>query len=194
VVSKCQKADQEWTCLLLGAAAGSKKDFESLHRLSSGWLYGVVLRLQGDRDEAHDVLQEVYTRVWLQGGCFDPARGPARAWLTRIAQHAAIDSLRRRQARPAGATQHDADADPYEQLCSPALTPCEVLCGAHAARAVEHCLRTMPPDLREAVHGVFYDELSHRELAQRLGRPLGTVKSLLRRGYAAMQPALVAHR
>lgn len=111
-----------------------------------------------------------------------------------IARHGALDSLRRSSTRPqSGFASLDADDDPYAELPSPWLTPLELVMRARAADAVQRCLRALSDEQRECLTLSFYDDLSHDEIARRIGRPVGTVKSWLRRSVAAMRAALAGH-
>jgi len=86
--------------LLSRVALGDRAAFDRLYRDTSPHLLGVILRIQRDRAQAEDVLQEVYVNVWRSAQSFNPALSQARTWLNSVARNRAIDSLRRRQAEP----------------------------------------------------------------------------------------------
>mgnify|MGYP003539139846 CR=1 FL=1 len=92
--------------LLAGCAAADRAAFRTLYRDSSAKLMGVLLRILHERAEAEDALQEVYTRVWLRAGRYDPAKGRGMTWLIAIARNLAIDRLR---ARPAASSDDGLD-------------------------------------------------------------------------------------
>jgi len=190
-----QDAEALWTSLLLDVAQGSRVALKRLYKASAPRLHTVVRRVQPDPAEAEDVLQEVYIKVWMHACTFDPTRGPAAAWLHGIAHNAALDSLRRARSRPQGRTLHDDEgADPYGNLRCPEPAPPERLQGLQRAQAVRRSLSMLPAHTRELVLLAYEHELSHSQAAERLGRPLGTVKSLLRRSLQLLRPALAAHR
>lgn len=91
---------RELAQLLARTALGDRAAFARLYERSSGHLLAVVLRIQRDRALAEDLLQEIYVSVWKAAASFDAARAQPLTWLTQIARHRAIDSLRRANAQP----------------------------------------------------------------------------------------------
>jgi RNA polymerase sigma factor (sigma-70 family) len=83
---------------IANCATGDRAAFRALYRDSSAKLMGVLLRRLGERSEAEDALQEVYTRVWTRAGRFDATKGRGMTWLIAIARNLAIDRLRSRPA------------------------------------------------------------------------------------------------
>ena len=142
------------------------------------------------------MLQEVYVKVWNRCAQFDANKGPAIYWLAGICHHSAIDSLRRRQRRPqARFMPVDADDDDAcDSLPSAEPQPLDLVIRARGAEAVQRCVRALPTEQRESLSLAFHDGLSHREIAERLGRPVGTVKTWLRRSLAQLRPVLLDHR
>jgi len=100
-------AEQDWpeksrelAQLLARTGLGDRTAFAKLYERSSGHLFAVVLRIQRDRAQAEDLLQEIYVSVWKAAAGFDAARAQPLTWLTHIARNRAIDSLRRASAQP----------------------------------------------------------------------------------------------
>lgn len=186
--------DDELIALMHAVRAGCRASFAQLYVRTSPRLFAVVLRINRDRDEAQDVLQEVYIKVWTRCAQYDPREGRAIHWLVGIAHHSAIDSLRRGRVRPRHGRAIEADVDdPYAGLPSAEPQPQEVLRQARAAEAVQRCLAALTVEQRDALMLAFYDGLSHDEIARELGRPVGTVKSWIRRSLMAMRPTLIDH-
>lgn len=134
--------------------------------------------------------------VWRAAAGFEAARAQPMTWLTSIARHGAIDSLRRAQARGAGrnvslsaSADDDAD-DPAERLLSDAPGPLELLQQAAEARDVTRCLGVLSAEQKQCVALAYYQGLSHSEIAERLVEPVGTVKSWLRRALMALKDCL----
>jgi len=191
---------QDWTersrdlARLLGRAGiGDKAAFATLYERTSAHLFGVVLRINRDRAQAEDVLQEVYINIWRAASGFDAAQSQPLTWLTSIARNRAIDSLRRQQAQPqlqASPAGDDEDEDVYEQMTDDAPGPLELLSRASDARALGACMEQLGAQQRQSVALAFYDGLSHAEVAEQLRQPLGTVKSWVRRALMALKSCL----
>ena len=186
--------DEELTALLLAVRDGCRPSFARLYVLTSPRLFGIVLRVNADRADAEEVLQEVYVKVWNRCAQYDANKGSAIYWLAGICHHSAIDSLRRRQRRPQTGLMRMDDDDACDSLPSAEPQPLDLVIRARGAEAVQRCMRALPIEQRESLSLAFHDGLSHREIAERLGRPVGTVKTWLRRSLAQLRPVLVDHR
>jgi RNA polymerase sigma-70 factor (ECF subfamily) len=192
---------QELAQLLARAGLGDRRAFAELYDKTSGYLFGVVLRIQRDRAVAEELLQEIYITLWRQAAGFDAARSQPLTWLTHIARHRAIDSLRRAEAQPraaeftAGPDDGDDEGDAarrraLEALPDEAAGPLELLSQASDARQLGQCMEHLSAAQRQCVALAFYDGLSHSEVATRLRQPLGTVKSWVRRALLALKSCL----
>jgi RNA polymerase sigma-70 factor (ECF subfamily) len=185
---------RELAALLSRVALGERAAFGTLYESTSAHLLGVVLRIQKDRALAEDVLQEVYVNVWRAAQGFDAERSQPLTWLTSIARHRAIDSLRRRQSEPATvSTSVGGDDDEHDMLqdfASSDAGPLDALMQAGHARALRGCLGTLSGEQQQSLALAFYQGLSHAEVAEHLRQPLGTVKSWVRRGLLALKTCL----
>ena len=169
--------------------------FKRLYELTSPRLFTIVLTINRDRVDSEDVLQEVYLKVWNNCGQFDAQKGQAASWLAGIAHHSALDSLRRRRARPDSHRIVAPDVlDPYDGLPSTEATPLESAILNQGSRAVQASLWALPNLHRQSLALAFFEGLSHTEIAGRLQQPIGTVKSWVRRSLHSLQPTLQAHR
>lgn len=190
------KHSTELAALLGNVALGDRAAFHTLYTLTSAHLLGVILRIQGNRAQAEDVLQEVYINVWRAAQSFNPALSQASTWLVSIARHRAIDSLRRRQSEihtvstSLAGPGEDADHDMLDHIADDRPNPAELLEQSAQARALRECLSGLSAQQQNSLALAYYQGLSHAEVASQLGEPLGTVKSWVRRGLQALKTCL----
>jgi RNA polymerase sigma-70 factor, ECF subfamily len=138
-----------------------------LYRSYSGELYGFALNALGERGAAEDIVQEVFTRAWRHADSFDSTRGSARTWLYQIARHAIIDARRRAAVRPRLALREPAEDD----AAAPSIE--QAMLGWQVAAALER----LTPEHRLVIRLAHFQGLTLREIAERTGVPVGTVKS-----------------
>ena len=195
-VKDWSESSRELAALLSRVALGDRAAFAALYRHSSAHLLGVVLRIQKDRAQAEDVLQEVYVNVWRAAQGFDASLSQPLTWLTSIARNRAIDSLRRRQTEPqtvstaTGSFEDDDEHDMLHDLASPDTGPLDLLGQASDARALRGCMTALSGEQQQSLALAFYQGLSHAEIAEHLRQPLGTVKSWVRRALQALKACL----
>jgi RNA polymerase sigma-70 factor (ECF subfamily) len=195
-LSEWSTRSRELAALLAQCGLGNRAAFGRLYDATSGHLFAVILRIQRDRGVAEDLLQEVYVSVWKSAASFDAARSQPLTWLTHIARHRAIDSLRRAQAQPQLESSQRVDADGEdagdvaEQVAADGPGPLELLDRACDARELEHCMQRLSAPQRQSVALAFFDGLSHAEVAAHLREPLGTVKSWVRRALSTLKSCL----
>ena len=185
----------ELSGLLARAGVGDRAAFATLYERTSSHLLGVVLRINRDRTQAEDVLQDVYVNVWRAAQSFDAAQSQPLTWLTSIAHNRAIDSLRRTQTQPklqASPCANDEDNDVYDTVADDAPGPLDLLGRAADARALSACMQGLRASQRQSVAMAFFDGLSHPEVAATMRQPLGTVKSWLRRALQSLKSCLEA--
>lgn len=177
-------------------ALGDRVAFSTLYQASSAHLFGVILRINPDRAQAEDILQDIFVTLWRAAADFDATRSQPLTWLTSIARHRAIDSLRRRKTEVATVSTHvpghedGEEHDLLEGQVSPQAGPLELLQQAAQAREVTHCLGQLSSEQQQCVALTYYQGLSHSEVAEHLAQPLGTVKSWVRRALLALKDCL----
>jgi RNA polymerase sigma factor (sigma-70 family) len=186
---------REVAALLARTALADRAAFARLYDATSAHLFAVVLRIQRDRAQAEDLLQEIYVNVWRSAASFDASRSQPLTWLVSIARNRAIDSLRRLQAQPplhsiSGDADDEDAPDALEQTADVGPGPLELLDRACDTRELTRCIEHLSAAQRQSVALAFYDGLSHAEVAHHLQQPLGTVKSWLRRALAALKDCL----
>ena len=184
---------RELSKLLARAGLGDRAAFATLYNKTSSHLFAVVLRINRDRGQAEDVLQEIYVNVWRSASSFDAAQSQPLTWLTRVARNRAIDSLRRTQTQPQFENRfsgEEEDNDVYDDKADDAPGPLDLLSQAADARALTDCMQDLSAPQRQSVAMAFYDGLSHAEVAEKMGQPLGTVKSWVRRALTSLKGCL----
>ncbi len=169
---------------LVATGAEDRAAFSTLYKLTSAKLFGVCLRICGDRGAAEDVLSEVYLTIWRRAGAFEPGRASPISWLATIARNRAID-WRRSAGRKTMVMLDDApdvpDPDPSAE---------ENLIQGDEDRRLHLCLDELEDKQRGAIRTAFFGGLTYAELAERDGVPLGTMKSWVRRGLIRLKDCL----
>ena len=145
-------------------------------------VYAVALRVLSDPSGAEDVMQEIFLRIWRKPPVLEAGEGSLAGWFAVLARNRAIDQLRRR--RPT-------DAPEDVVLLSPVNVEAESEHNLLLDRA-RSMMETLPEEQQTVLHLAFFDGLSHSEIATRLGSPLGTIKTRLRRAVLTLRKAAQA--
>lgn len=168
---------------LLGRiAAGDRAAFRRLYDLLAPRLYGVALRILGERGLAADALQDAFIQILSQSGRFDPARGSAEAWLVSLVRYRALDIVRGRRREVLGFEPEDAPLEEPDAFAR--------LSADEDGAALRACLEALEADRRRLIALAFIEGFSQAELAARFRLPLGTVKSSIRRGLLKLRECL----
>lgn len=170
--------------LLVQVATGDRQAFESVYQLASGRLFAICLHVLRDRGDAEDVLQDAFVTVWHKAAQFDRAKASAMTWLSMLARNRAIDRLR---AAPPRALD---DLSVAEEIPDFAPQPAQAAEHATDRERLDECLETLEPRRRSLIRLAFLDGASYEELARRIGAPLGSVKSWIRRGLGQLRVCL----
>ena len=149
-------------------------------------VFSLALKVLNDRAGAEEIVQEVFAKVWRGARDYTPARGKFSSWLIGITHHQCIDELRRRRVRPvAGST----DDSPLLELAADD-DPAEAAAHALERTRVRQALAQIPADQRTVIELAFFEGLTHQEIADRCGQPLGTVKTRVRLGMRKLKELL----
>jgi len=175
--------------LIERVARGDRDAFALLYRRYERPVFGVLLRLGGQRALAEEWLQEAFTRVWLAAGTHDPARGAVRPWIFAIALNTARSELGRKRHRAPHVSIDEAGLELKDTSGGePRLA--ERLDGERRAEALAEAVRELPEHLREVIVLRCTRELSFAEIAEVTGSPQGTLKSRFHRATQALKAAV----
>ena len=171
---------------LAACARGDQAALRALYAAEGARLLGVAQRIVRDRPLAEDIVHDTFVKVWQKAASFDPARGEARGWLYSITRHLALNAVRDRQREVA------VDDDTAEALdAEAALQTWQDTQDSFDWRAssgrLGHCLERLEAVRRNCLLHAYVDGLSHAQIAERVGAPLGTVKAWIQRSLAALK-------
>ncbi|PZU08657.1 sigma-70 family RNA polymerase sigma factor [Sphingomonas sp.] len=168
--------------LLASVADQDRAAFAELYRRTAPKLYGIMLRILGEPAKTDEAVQDAYVRIWRSAGGYDAARGRPITWLATIARNIAIDRRRAEISRGAAQTV-DFDLDMIAHRDGDGATSEELA-------ALRVCLERLDPEQRQMVIAAYLGGDSREELAERTGRPVGTIKSWLHRSLAQLRTCL----
>lgn len=161
---------------------GDEKAMAEIYDRYSKVVYSVALRVLREPAAAEDVLQEIFMQVWRNPSKFVPAKGTLGGWLAVVTRNRAIDKLRRK--RP---------TEQVEEMQLP--SPCNLAEEAERNTMMERArtfIVKLPPEQRKTLEMAFFDGLTHSEIAEMTGDPLGTVKTRIRSALLTLRKAFQA--
>lgn len=173
--------------LIQRMAQGDEAALARLYDLTLARVHALALRITARRDLAEEVCVETYWQAWREAVRYDAARGQPLAWLMVMTRSRALDTLRRLD-------RAISCPDPETHLeweSSPDASPLDRLMANEAAGALGRAIAVLTPVQRQMVGLAFYRDLSHQEISEQTGLPLGTVKSHLKRAQDALRTALI---
>jgi RNA polymerase sigma-70 factor, ECF subfamily len=168
-------------------AQGQQDALAQLYDETSPMINGLLRRMLERPEDAEEVLLDVYMKAWKFAGSYSAERGSVQAWLLTMARNAAIDRIRQRRAQPKVlAFEPELMPEPVSADHSPE----EQTSQGERRRRVRQVIDELPREQREALTLAYFGGLTHAELAQRLGEPLGTIKSRIRMGLIRLRGLL----
>lgn len=174
-----QATDQELLALL---ARSDDIALAELYDRYGGVAYGLALRILRDDGLAQDAVQDAFLAVWRSAAGFLPERAKPSTWILTLVHRRAVDLVRREQRRR---------TEPLEPEQHPATGPSDEEAAVRFyRRAVQDALGQLPADQRQAIELAYYGGLSQSEIAERLGQPLGTIKSRTFAGLSRLRELL----
>lgn len=165
--------------LLKRVAGRDKRALEALYDKYASAALGLAMRMVGERAAAEELVQEAFWRVWKRAGTFDAGRGQFSAWLFGIVHNLAIDELRRRKAHPSPASI-DLEDDGAVEIPDVDVDVAEAAFRQVDGEQVRSALRILPDSQRSVIELSYFDGLTHQEIADKLGEPIGTIHTRAR--------------
>ncbi len=181
--------DQE---LIQAITAGDSIALSEFYDRHSRLVYGALLRLLNDTDDAEDILQEVFVQVWRKASTYKPELGSPKNWLVRIAHNRGINLIRAHKSRGKNAQISITDEE-NGVLSSPELIDDSLLSqtvGAERMQMISEAMRDLPKDQVMLIEMAFIQGYSHSEISEALKLPLGTVKTKIRNGLLSLRNSL----
>jgi RNA polymerase sigma-70 factor (ECF subfamily) len=167
--------------LVSAIRSGDENAMAELYDRYSSVVYSIALRVLGETGAAEDVLQEVFLQLWRNPGLFDSSRGNMGPWLAVISRNRAIDALRKR--RP--------ETDIEDIVVSVVPDMAGEADRSRAMEKVRGALSAMPAQQRSALEMAYFEGLSHTEIAEKTGEPLGTIKTRIRTGLLSLRKVFI---
>jgi len=182
--------EQELANLLAQCALGNRKAFETLYQQASPKIYGLMLRLLKDDGLAQDALQEGFVHIWHHASEYQESKGQPMAWMATIVRYRGLDILRREGSQTsrknAFETEQSVLSDTYFSLEQAFESDLDIV----ELNELQECMDLLEADQRESVMLAYYYGFSHSEMVKRLKRPLGTIKSWIRRGMESVRECM----
>ena len=176
-----------WVATIRRIAEGDQGALGDLYEATSPLVLGLIRRIVGDPQTAEEITLDVYTQVWRSAGTYAKEKGTPMTWLLMLARSRAIDHLRSRARRakdlelPIEAALDYSHADP---------NPEAVAISGSRRQIIHEVLEDLAPEQLKVLQLAFFDGLSHVEIAEKTGIPLGTIKSRIRIGMMRMRELL----
>jgi RNA polymerase sigma-70 factor, ECF subfamily len=170
--------------LLQACGRGDRGALRQLYALAAPQLFGLALRILRSRELAEDAVQDSFVIVWRHAYSFDPGRGAAMAWLASIVRNQCFDLLRRRRR------ESPLDDRLMQGWEDPAPNPADLTALSRDAERLRRCLDELEESPRQSLLLAYYEGMTFEQVATRLGAPLGTVKSWIRRSLIRLKDCM----
>ncbi len=176
------------TALLSRASLGDRAAFGELYNATKSKLFAVALRIVRERHIAEEVLQDSFVKIWHHAADYAAAKSAPMTWMTAIVRNRSLDIVRR-------PVREIADDNDYFALNmeDESPTPPEQLANKRDQAHIVRCMQELESEQHRAITLAFFQGLSHTEVADQLKKPLGTVKTHIRRGLLKLKDCLDGH-
>jgi RNA polymerase sigma-70 factor (ECF subfamily) len=188
-MTKQDKDDAPWHQLVTRMRDRDEAALRQLYDAAADRLYAVALRVLGDAADAEEAVADAFAQAWEQADRYDPQRGSVLAWLLLMARSRALDRRRRRETGLVRLGGEDGEKV-LEREESPSRGAEDLLDLLQHGGALHAALADLAPAPRQLIKLAFLEDLSHQQIADHTGMPIGTVKSHIRRGLERLRHAL----
>ena len=172
------RQEQDLGDLLARTALGDQESFRCLYEIAGPRMYGQLLQLLRSHSIAEEILHESFVNIWRKADTYNPSQSQPMTWMSSIARHRALDFIR---ATPNYKTNFELDTHlTVEADQTPG--PLDQLIAAVESRTLRDCFRHLDINSRHSIAAAFYRGLTHEQISTELDKPLGTIKSWIRRG------------
>lgn len=180
--------------VLIEMIAGARSEaLAALYDRYGRLVFTIACRVVGDPETAEEITQDVFVRVWEGASTYRPDMAKVSSWLISITRHRSIDELRRRGARPekgSMALLEDLGIEGAEGM--PSLNgPEDAVENTLQNRSIRQAIASLPPEQRNVLNLAFFMGLSHSQIAETMGEPLGTIKSRIRLAMHRLREAII---
>jgi len=174
--------------LMARTGMGDRRAFAELYESTKSKLFGVSLRIVHERQIAEEVLQDSFVKIWHHAAEYATAKSAPMTWMSAIVRNRSLDIVRRPDLEVADDEDYFARNMADE---SPAAV--DALAAKRDEAQIERCMKRLEGEQHKAIAMAFFQGLSHSEVAGKLGKPLGTVKTHIRRGLLKLKDCLDGH-
>ncbi len=186
-------SDEESVRLMLRVKEGDERAFEKLVELHQRAIIGTVARMLNSLDDAHDIAQQVFVRIWKSAPRYEPS-AKFTTWMFTITRNLVFNEMRKRNRRKEVPLDAENDDDAPKQYAHPMAPSADVLSQQdELERALDHAITLLPEKQRLAVVMRRYEEVPYEDICEVLGMSLPAVKSLLFRARTELRKHLAAH-
>ena len=188
-MSQPSDRDDQLYHLLAAVGLQDRGAFRALYDATSARLFGFALRVLHKEELAEEAVQDAFVAIWHAADGYRPHLAAPLTWMATIVRNKALDVRRRAQAAGEADALH-VDADAADLVADTDAGPHERAALSRDARALADCMDTLAGRQRQAIGMAYLHDLSHTDIAGRLGLPIGTVKTWIRRGLDRLRDCL----
>lgn len=177
LVKKYSNEDDHF--LIQQIVAGNSEVLGVLYDRYKSLVFSLAINITGSYETAEDITIDVFTQVWNKAGTYRSEKAPVKQWITSIARYRSIDVLRRQKNRPNSHNPRWADLAP-DSMAADDPNPGEAFKQAQIRHKIREALATLPAEQRNALALAYFKGYTHRQIAETLNEPLGTIKTRIR--------------